>query len=198
MLEDLDLNSIADDGAREFVRQLLNLLEDVMATCGWPKQRTNACATRSTGSRASRAGPRSSRTSHNCPARTTPRNTNGVNPRGRRKAARWTYSIDREQVVQIAPDCLPPDAQFKGTRTWWCRTSSSVPTMSCSIKRSFTPRRSIRRIWRLCPKATTDSSALGSRAWRWCSTMGADERAEGGRAVAQCRRAISTARCRTS
>ena len=32
--------------------------------------------------------------------------------------------------------------------------------MSCSIKRSFTPRRSIRRIWRLCPKATTDSSAL--------------------------------------
>ena len=30
MLEDLDLNSIADDRARELVRQLLNLLEDVM------------------------------------------------------------------------------------------------------------------------------------------------------------------------
>ena len=30
MLEDLDLNSIADDRARELVRQLLNLLEEVM------------------------------------------------------------------------------------------------------------------------------------------------------------------------
>jgi len=31
MLEDLDLQSIADERAREFVQQLLNLLEDVMA-----------------------------------------------------------------------------------------------------------------------------------------------------------------------
>ena len=31
MLEALDLNSIADDQARELVRRLLNLLEDVMA-----------------------------------------------------------------------------------------------------------------------------------------------------------------------
>ena len=31
MLEDLDLHSIADDRARELVRQLLNLLEDVTA-----------------------------------------------------------------------------------------------------------------------------------------------------------------------
>ena len=31
MLEDLDLNSIADDRARALVRQLLNLLEDVRA-----------------------------------------------------------------------------------------------------------------------------------------------------------------------
>ncbi len=29
MLEDLDLHSIADEQARELVRQLLNLLEDV-------------------------------------------------------------------------------------------------------------------------------------------------------------------------
>jgi len=31
MLEDLDLHSIADEQARELVRQLLNLLEDVRA-----------------------------------------------------------------------------------------------------------------------------------------------------------------------
>src|SRR2546422_6833310 len=31
MLEDLDLSSIADDRARELVRRLLNVLEDVMA-----------------------------------------------------------------------------------------------------------------------------------------------------------------------
>jgi hypothetical protein len=31
MLEDLDLNSIADDRARDLVQQLFNRLEDVMA-----------------------------------------------------------------------------------------------------------------------------------------------------------------------
>ena len=31
MLEDLDLHSIADEHARELIRQLLNLLEDVRA-----------------------------------------------------------------------------------------------------------------------------------------------------------------------
>ena len=32
MLEDLDLSSIADERARELVQQLLNMLEEVMAT----------------------------------------------------------------------------------------------------------------------------------------------------------------------
>jgi len=31
MLEELDLHSIADERARELVRRLLNMLEDVMA-----------------------------------------------------------------------------------------------------------------------------------------------------------------------
>jgi len=58
MLEDLDLHSIANEQARELVRQLLNLLEDVKADLRRPKRRTSACAMRSTGSRASRACPR--------------------------------------------------------------------------------------------------------------------------------------------
>src|SRR6266571_4104785 len=156
MLEDLDLNSIADDRARELVRQLLNLLEDVMADL-----------------RVAQAENQRLRDEINRLKGEQGRNTNGVNPRGGRKAARWTVfpSTGNRSCRSIQTVCRRMPSS-RGTRTWWCRTSSSVPTMSCSIKRSFTPRRSIRRIWRICPKATMASSDLGSRAWRWCSTMG--------------------------
>jgi hypothetical protein len=115
MLEDLDLNSIADDRARELVRQLLNLLEDVMADqrgAHAENQRLRDEINRLKGEpgrpRIKSNQPQLSSTAHS-------------SEQERRKLKGWSkgrkmdrIAIDREQVVQIAPDCLPPDARCKG------------------------------------------------------------------------------------
>ena len=115
MLEDLDLSSIADERARKLVQQLLNVLEDVMADL-----------------RAAQAEPQRLRDELNrlkgeqgAPA--IKANTPQPPPKDhsseqeRRKPKTWSkdrktdrIALDREQVVQIDPTHLPPDAVFKG------------------------------------------------------------------------------------
>src|SRR5438105_807882 len=115
MLEDLDLNSIADDRARELVRQLLNLLEEVMTdlrVAHAENQRPRNEINMLKGEQGRHT------TKSNQPQ---PPSTDHSSEQERRKPKGWSkdrkmdrISIDREQVVQVDPDCLPPDAQFKG------------------------------------------------------------------------------------
>ena len=115
MLEDLDLSSIADERARALVQQLLNLLEDVMAdlrAAQGENQRLRDEINRLKGEQG-------------VPA--IKPNTPQPPPKGhsseqeRRKPKTWSkdrktdrIAIDREQVVQVDPTHLPPDAVFKG------------------------------------------------------------------------------------
>src|SRR2546428_11990423 len=115
MLEDLDLHSIADDRARQLVRQLLNLREDVMANlrvAHAENQRLRDEINRLKGEQGRPA------IKSNQPQ---PSSTDHSSEQERRKPKGWSkgrkidrISIDRAQVVQVDPDCLPPDAQFKG------------------------------------------------------------------------------------
>src|SRR3989454_1024345 len=115
MLEDLDLHSIADDRARELVRQLLNLLEDVMTDLRVAQEETQGLRSETNGLKGERARPT---IKSNQPQPPSPDHSS---EQERRKPKGWSkgrkidrISIDREQVVQVDPDCLPPDAQFKG------------------------------------------------------------------------------------
>ena len=115
MLEDLDLHSIADDRARELVRQLLNLLEDVTADL------------RAAQAEIQRLRDELHRLKREQGQPTIKANTPPPPPKDhsseqeRRTPKVWTKGrktdripIDREQVVQVDPDRLPPDAVFKG------------------------------------------------------------------------------------
>ncbi len=115
MLEDLDLNSIADDRARELVRQLLNLLEDVMADLRVAQAENQRLRDEINRLRGEQGRPT---IKSNQPQ---PPSTDHSSEQERRKPKGWSkgrkmdrIAIDREQVVQVDPDCLPPDAQFKG------------------------------------------------------------------------------------
>jgi Transposase IS66 family len=115
MLEDLDLNSIADDGARELVRQLLNLLEDVMADLRVAQAENQRLRDEINRLKGEQGRPTIKSNQPQLPS------TDHSSEHERRKPKGWSkgrkmdrISIDREQVVQVAPDCLPPDAQFKG------------------------------------------------------------------------------------
>src|SRR3989475_6550013 len=115
MLEDLDLHSIADDRARELVRQLLNLLEDVMTDLRVAQAENQRLRDEINRLKGEQGRPT---IKSNQPQPPSPDHSS---EQERRKPKGWSkgrkidrMSIDREPVVQVDPDCLPPDAQFKG------------------------------------------------------------------------------------
>lgn len=115
MLEDLDLHSIADEQARELVRRLLNLLEDVRAD----RRAAQAEIQRLRNEINRLKGEQGQPTIKPNTPQPPPKNLSSEQERRKPKA--WSKGrkidripIDRAQVVQVDPACLPPDAVFKG------------------------------------------------------------------------------------
>src|SRR5216117_124826 len=115
MLEDLDLHSIADEQARELVRRLLNLLEDVRADLRAAQAEIQRLRDEINGLKGEQGTPK---IKANTPP---PPRQNHSSEQERRKPKAWSkrsktahIPIDREQVLLVDPDGLPPDAQFKG------------------------------------------------------------------------------------
>jgi hypothetical protein len=115
MFEDLDLSSLADERARQLVQQLLNVLEDVMAdlrAAQAENQRLRDELNRLKGEQGAPA------IKANTPQ---PPPKDHSSEQERRKPKTWSkgrkmdrIAIDREQMVQVDPTRLPPDAVFKG------------------------------------------------------------------------------------
>src|SRR6266850_2296515 len=115
MLEDLDLHSIADEQARELVRRLLNLLEDVRADLRAAQAEIQRLRDEINRLKGEQGTPK---IKANTPP---PPRQNHSSEQERRKPKAWSkrsktahIPIDREQLLLVDPDRLPPDAQFKG------------------------------------------------------------------------------------
>src|SRR5258708_1029728 len=115
MLEALGLSSMAADRARQLVQQLLNVLEDVMAdlrAAQAENQRLRDELNRLKGEQGAPA------IKANTPQ---PPPKDHSSEQERRKPKTWSkdrkmdrIALDREQVAQVDPTYLPPDAVFKG------------------------------------------------------------------------------------
>ena len=115
MLEDLDLNSIADDRARELVRQLLNLLEDVMTDLRVAQAENQRLRDEINRLKGEQGRPKIKSNQPQPPSTDHSSEHERRTPKGWSKGRKMDrISIDREQVVQVDPGCLPPDAQCKG------------------------------------------------------------------------------------
>jgi hypothetical protein len=115
MLEDLALHSITDARARELVRQLLNLLEAVMAALRAAQAENQRLCDEINRHKGEQGRP----TIH--PNTPPPPLKDHASEQERRTPKTWTQGcqterirIDREQVAQVDPDRLPSDAEFKG------------------------------------------------------------------------------------
>src|SRR2546422_9715809 len=115
MLEDLDLHSIADEQARALVRRLLNRLEDVRAELRAAQAEIQRLRDEINRLKGEQGTPK---IKANTPP---PPRQNHSSEQERRKPKAWSkrsktahIPIDREQVLLVDPDRLPPDAQFKG------------------------------------------------------------------------------------
>jgi len=115
MLEDLDLNSIADERTHALVRRLLNVLEDVMAVLRAAQAENQHLRDEINRLKGEQGTPQ---VPSNTPQ--SPRSDHS-SEQERRKPKAWSKDrktdripIDRAQVVEVDPACLPPDAVFKG------------------------------------------------------------------------------------
>ena len=115
MLENLDLHSIVDEQARELVRRLLNVLEDVMADLRAAQAENQRLRDEINRLKGEQGRPK---VQSNTPQ---PPRTDHSSEQERHRSKPWSkrrktdrIPIDREQVVEVDPDRLPPDAVFKG------------------------------------------------------------------------------------
>ena len=115
MLEDLGLHSIADEQARELVRQLLNLLEDVRADLRAAQAENQRLRDEINRLKGEQGRPT---IKANTPQ---PLPKDHASERERRIPKTWSkghktayIAVDREQVVTVDPARLPSDAAFKG------------------------------------------------------------------------------------
>jgi len=115
MLEDLDLHSIADAQARELVRRLRNLLEDARADLRAAQAEIQRLRNEINRLKGEQGQPTIK------PNTPPPPPKDLSSERARRTPKAWSKGrktdripLDREQVVQVDPDGLPPDAQCKG------------------------------------------------------------------------------------
>ena len=115
MLEDLDLHSIADEQARELVRRLLNLLEDVRADLRAAQAEIQRLRDEINRLKGEQGQPTIKPNTPQPPSKDLSSEQERRTPKAwskRRKTDR--IPIDREYVVAVDPAGLPPDAVFKG------------------------------------------------------------------------------------
>src|SRR3989475_981584 len=115
MLEALDLSSITDERARELVQQLLNVLEDVMAALRAAQAENQRLRDEINRLKGEQGAPAIKANTPQPPPK------DHSSEQERRKPKTWSkgrktdrIALDREQVVQVDPTHLPPDAVFKG------------------------------------------------------------------------------------
>ena len=115
MLEDLDLHSIADEQARELVRRLLNVLEDVRADLRAAQAEIQRLRNEINRLKGEQGQPAIKPHTPQLPPKDLSSEQERRTPKAWSKGRKTDHiPIDREQVVTVALADLPPDAVFKG------------------------------------------------------------------------------------
>ncbi len=115
MLDDLELNAIQDENARELIRRLMNIIEKQAAELREVKAENQLLRDENNRLKGEQGKPK---TKGNTPKRPTSDHSSEEErkkPRQRHKRSKKEeIQIDREEVVKVDPGRLPKDAKFKG------------------------------------------------------------------------------------
>jgi len=115
ILDDLDLNAIQDENARQLTRRLLNLIEQLSASLREAQAENQRLRDENNRLKGEQGKPK---IKANTP-KTTPTNYSSEKERQKpvqrhKRSKKAEIKIDREQVVAVNRDTLPTDAEFKG------------------------------------------------------------------------------------
>ncbi len=115
MLEELDLHSIADDQSRKVVQQLLNRLEDVLADLQAAQAEIQRLRDEIARLKGEQGQPTIKPNTPQAPPKDHSSEQERHTPQGWAKGCKTDrIPIDREDVLEVDPSRLPPDAVFKG------------------------------------------------------------------------------------
>src|SRR5665648_273281 len=115
MLDNLDLNGIQDENARELIRQLLNLVEKLSADLRDSQVENQRLRDEVNRLKGEQGKPKiKGNTSKSPPTDHSSENERHKSRPRHRKSKKAEIQIDREQVLEVDPSVLPKDAKFKG------------------------------------------------------------------------------------
>ncbi len=115
LLDALDLNRIQDEHARQAIRLLLNLVEEVKQENRSLREDNQRLRDENNRLKGEQGKPtiKANTPKHAAPDYSSERERRQPRERGKR-GKRAPIAIDREQVLPVDPALLPPDAEFKG------------------------------------------------------------------------------------
>lgn len=115
MLDNLDLNAIQDDNARELIRRLLNLIEQLSADLREAQAENQRLRDEINRLKGEQGKPKIKANTAKPPASDHSSEQERRKPRQRHKGSKKAaIQINREQVVEVDRARLPADAEFKG------------------------------------------------------------------------------------
>lgn len=114
MLDDLDLNAIQDENARELIRRLLNLIEQLTADLREAQAEAQRLRDENNRLKGEQGQPKIKANTPKPPAdHSSEKERRKSRPRHKR-SKKATIIINREQVLEVDRASLPADAEFKG------------------------------------------------------------------------------------
>jgi hypothetical protein len=115
MLDDLDLNAIQDENARELIRRLLNLIEQLSADLREAQVEIQRLRDENNRLKGEQGKPKIKPNTPKAPPVDHSSEKERRKPRQRHKSRKKAaIEINREQVVEVDRASLPADAEFKG------------------------------------------------------------------------------------
>jgi len=115
MLDDLDLNAIQDENARELIRRLLNLIEQLSADLREAQAENQRLRDENNRLKGEQGKPKVKPNTPKAPPVDHSSEKERRRPRQRHKSSKKAViEVNREQVVEVDPARLPADAEFKG------------------------------------------------------------------------------------
>jgi hypothetical protein len=115
MLDNLDLNAIQDENARELIRRLLNLIEQLSADLREAQAEIQRLRDENNRLKGEQGKPKVKANTPKPPLNNHSSEKERRKPRPRHKSSKKaTIVINREQVVEVDRAILPADAEFKG------------------------------------------------------------------------------------
>jgi hypothetical protein len=115
ILDNLDLDAIQDENARELIRQLLNLVEKLSADLRDAQVEIQHLRDEVNRLKGEQGKPKvKGNTPKSPPSNHSSENERHQSRQRHKKSKKVEIQIDREQVVEVDPSVLPKDAKFKG------------------------------------------------------------------------------------